>query len=632
MNCRIAVALFFTACSGFQARTAEAQATFVEKPFGILWAPDLNNGEFLSYFHELAEEFDLEGDWLEDMNAMDPEIGISKTHLRGSIFYLRKGLVPMPAIVSFRAVEDEQEFRKLIQQAKAIYSDNTLLQSTAQLSGSGDRYSLDITTKLGNGKGTMGIPSKLHFLYRDGLLYQADFEEMYDMKLPTTAELELPESKRRFNTLAEFDLGQIPKGYKDVLWNMFNISAGTSMQQYDDEDEIRYGLRRASADCIVSMVKSFVYGIDQLRFELELGDGEQAIALNVKLESQSNSDLATDLKLISGPRSRFSGLIDERTPFTFASTWHMPPAFRKLLRASAQRLQQISDGAYTDDAEAAAAVKQAIQVLDDTASDGTFDAFAKLGADPNGRMTIFGGLALNGPARLRDALLILIRDEAAAGHQFDLTTTDAGDEIFTVSLETPTGELKDFLPTEVSFGVRASALWFAVGRDGSSTMLADLMQTASDRARGGTRGYQFLLDLNISDWMQSGGEGLGALPEHALAAFERGIDQGFEKARRKLAQAGGKQKNDDGSPSERVFTNYAEKTLTKDGTFRLAVRTEESGFNAGIRIGAGVARFATVRYMILLRDVMGMKDDIGNFVDQQQKARETVPEEPVGAK
>ena len=611
-----------------QAQKPPAISPFSKKPIGIIWDTNITQTGAINYFSKIGNEHGIKLPWMinestrEQMERFNPERDVEKASAKGTMYFFRRGLIPSLERVGFRTVKDEKEFRQLMLNRKQMFGGG----SDSTLEGDGNRYQL--TLRFGprekDGEKSFSYEQTSYFRCDGDIMFDATFEELYDMDLPATAKLALRGAKSNFDSVAEFNLNEIPKGYKDIAWNMLSVQTGSMLQQRDDEENAFYKMRRTAGDLALEVIKRAIYDLEFGGYTLKLIDKGEPLEFDLKLKPRKGTELESQLKDIGRPSSRFSGVIADSSAFTMASTWKIPDQLTELIEATAGYIRQQGESEFSaGDTEQKLALAEVLSVVERTAKKQDFDAFLKVDVDREGEFVFYGAMQLSEADRLFKHLPVLM--DALPEEEFEkIVQSTQGDlQIFTLPFRNNIFEaddsIADLLPTQLNFTVARSALWFSLGKDSSPEVIEKAVANASQPDRANSE--QFLFDFNPEKWVIDSSSS-GKKPQQAIRQLEQSLDGMFGLGVRTV--------DEDGNPvdlpknSKKNTRELAGETLAVDGFGSIRMTFSREGLQLKGRIGDGLARFVIGRYLI---SISRMMESMQNQQTEAQNELKAVAEE-----
>jgi len=613
---------------------------YSEKPIGITWDTHITQQASMDYMMTIADDHDIKLPWMnneqirEQMEKFnEAQKGIEKAKAKGSIFYLKKGFIPSFVRVGFRTVIDKAEFKKLVMQRRQMYGGDN---ERVKLEGNDDRYSL--IYKWGDGEG-QGIST--FFRFTDGVMFDGNFEDVYEMELPTPSYLSLSGVREKYDVLAEFNFKEIPKGYKDIAWSMLSTQTGPLLQQFDEEEDDVYGVRRAAGDLGLNAIKPLIYDIEKADFKLELISDGQPLKFELDLAVRDNSPLSRTLDEVAKGGSRFAGLIDDDAAVTIASTWNLPDGFKDLGMAAANLMRSKIEKETSADEDARNAVRQLVKILEETSKKKKADAILKFGLDRTGEFVFYGGMRLEGTenfVQLLPKLMEHMSDFGASQEQTEngvVYSLQIPESFWAHDVGIP-GEVRNYFPGRFNFLFARSAVWFSLGREQSSTKIDDAIKASLERAVNRGNSEQLVFNFDLTEWARGDRD---SQPRQALQKvelmFDNMADYSTQQRMRSIRAANNKKKAKDREtqegaadqePGSFLFAandkarSFMEETLATDGFARLNLTTGKKAIRLNGTVGDGLARFVMTRYLTMMTRMMEVSQAQMEKIQAEQKA------------
>lgn len=633
--------------------------TFGDKPVARIWHSKITAASGFGYMQKVAEELEIKQSPFMMIPPTAGNVGGAamsslaqkEEELKGMLVYLAKGLIPIPATVNFKRVKDEKQFRQLVMVQKSIYGD------AAELIGKGTKYEV----KVDFGKMAMNVPPSLggdksddsedgekqgqtraiiafsaststgdgepmdlddlpemistmstFYRFHDGIMFDSQAPELHKMKLPKLGDLTLDREENSLDLYADIDLSQVPQAYKDVFWNTIKAKANSFLQQYDEEPDEEYAVRRSSGEFSMALTKAAILDVDRVRMKLSFAKEKEPLKLDLVVDARKNSNLARQLGAVSRGVSGFDSLRRKESPMTIASAWQMPEKFRNMAKAMFEQGQLRLVEQLSTDADALLAVDDMFKALNETVSAGAADAIVKLGGDAQSGYALYGGLRVKGADALAKNLSTVLNGlPATPENEIHVTREDDREFLsFRIDELHLPGEENEQLPAQLHFTVANSCLWFSLGGTTSfdvlKTCLADYEEGRSDRSKPAA---PFVLDLKLSDWLKSGEveakNEFSKLPMQTMQRFEEAVHRTFARQFR-FSMPGMDSKQ---SPME-FRDSYLEKAI-KDGKDELHVEVDTSPKTVRLNaeVGEGIIKFVVARIL----EVQGRAMENMNF-------------------
>ena len=586
---------------------------FSKKPLLRMWF-SLDERAAGQYMLDLMDEYGFESKFMAGQIQAQQRMAISKAELQGMMVFIAKGLIPSAVQMTFRTVEGEKEFKD------AIFNVKKQMGSVAELSGSGDHYTLDMDFSggipiFGGEEGEDGEPQMMrfpgmdqiqdnpaamanlkqtiHFRLIDNVMWQGNMPEIMDFTFPTYEQLQPRKNTQRYDVYGEVDLGEIPPFIKSVLLSTVNMTAQANLQQRDDEEQLSYDARRANGDLWLSLLQTVVNDIDKGRFSVQLARDDRPIQVRLDLQARSDSSMAKTGRLIGEVKTRFAAIVDRKAPMTVASSWGMPEQVQKVLAASMALGKRKWEAELQGNEAGLAAANRLGELLTETFEKGTADGVVQLSGDVLTGFAFVGGVQVEKPSECQAAL-----DQLLSALGQSISHSEDGDgrkylSINTGQLPIP-GDQDEQFDSSTHLCVDGGCLWFSFGGPTAEALLEDTVIYASDNRRGeAARADTFRFKFDLGEWMKGDDEtdGFSQYPRQTLLAAERQIDRGVDQLFGMLSGRGS-----EGLDNLPPRDSFIEKALKRGGDeVDLRLRVNRGGIDIDLNIGLGVANMLVAR-------------------------------------
>lgn len=475
---------------------------FASQPLIVGYARGVGPTDVMDYAGKIAKSLDEASDLLKDLEdertkeRMDSMLPKVEDPMYGFAWYMVTGLIPSFDVVSFQQVVDEEDARRLMK------GRSTQMGGNGQLEDLGDgKYRLattiswsselppnaDTSIYENNNRNTPGyeLTQKVvekdgkkfvestqvitnRYRYHDGLLYEANFEELYEMELPNVESV-------RSGVDATRDLGftawldRIPLGIRQLGWNMLNGAVGSQLQQRDDEPDAIYNMRRSSGDMGLALIQSVLFDVDSADGWANFaGANDGSLRGQLRIQARKNSSLSGRLMESSGT-SRFAPILSDSAVGTFHICVRFPEEAPAALQAVAEWLPiGAREGNGGPEMETAAATLAGL--LLQIAEHRNFELLVKVGHSEASDGVFYGGLQLGDNENLlRHAYEVMRRIPAPGIDQMLSLTEEGGIQMIRIQLPP---ESTDSLRSELGANIthiylahQNSCLWFAIGTE-----------------------------------------------------------------------------------------------------------------------------------------------------------------------
>lgn len=476
---------------------------FASQPLIVGYARGIGPTDVMDYAGKIAKSLDEASDLLKDLEdektkeRMDSMLPKVEDPMYGFAWYMVTGLIPSFDVVSFQQVVDEEDARRLMK------GRSTQMGGNGQLEELGDgKYRLsttiswssalppnadtsiyennnrtntpgyELTQKVVEKDGKKFVESSQvitnRYRYHDGLLYEANFEELYEMQLPNVESV-------RSGVDATRDLGftawldRIPLGIRQLGWNMLNGAVGSQLQQRDDEPDAIYNMRRSSGDMGLALIQSVLFDVDSADGWANFaGANDGSLRGQLRIQARKNSSLSGRSMESSGT-SRFAPILPDSAVGTFHICVRFPEEAPAALQAVAEWLPiGAREGNGGPEMETAAATLAGL--LLQIAEHRNFELLVKVGHSEASDGVFYGGLQLGDNENLlRHAYEVMRRIPAPGIDQMLSLTEEGGMQMIRIQLQP---EDTESLRTELGANIthiylahQNSCLWFAIGTE-----------------------------------------------------------------------------------------------------------------------------------------------------------------------
>jgi hypothetical protein len=536
--------LFCLLLSGTRQLSAdEAEARFSGAPVAVLRTSAGDPLRLRRHLERIAADFGIEDQvGLDSIGDTAPEQSAAIT--RGGLVYLLSGATPGAALVFFREVRDEEQFREL------VVRDAQLLD--AKVSGGGQHYVLEwdesFTVAVMDATGSQdsvesseaaepreerpelqrigvdfevsaGEPVRYEeiresfrkeFRYEAGFLFQSDAPGLMTADLPVASEL-----RQMQNSDVDVELSvhpdNVPHQLRTMLNNAWGVVAGAQMQRQDDETADSYGVRRSVGDALNTLVEGLLFDISTASGWLRTGGDTDPLRGQMRVEFRERSRLAGCFRDLGNGASVFGPIVDDGAPVTLHLSLRLPQELKAIglaLLGGARGSSQTSAASESSKAD-----EWPLQMLKATLAAGQLEFLVKCRVDEDGWPVCYGGMQIHGSqpsgSQLESVLTGTLgkATRKAFGETEMLVFSKLGS-----GTETEAGEEPEIDSLALAFADHAA--WFAVGVQGCESRLVDCL-TAIRGAEGAVQRPCLTLHIDFSS--------LGALAEKLAPGLDRSV-------------------------------------------------------------------------------------------------------------
>ncbi|MFK7821860.1 MAG: hypothetical protein AB8G99_24385 [Planctomycetaceae bacterium] len=628
----LTAALIVSVCSFTQGQETRQ---FVEKPLWIMWHTGFSEQSALAYVQRIAEETGISEDLDDRIKKEFKRERSEQRPIKGTAMFLVRGLIPSVDTIEFRELRDEAEFMEVVKQRQREFSVGNSEQKAPAITGSGNLKSVVITRRyespmyemktIKNADGTEqanyvavkdedGKPvmqvnewtQKSYFRLEKGILYEASFEELHDMELPSAETFGIGRRKRMDAFYFRADLKMVPKGIKSVAWNLVSSQANMLMQQRDEENRIPYEFRKSVSDISVELLRSAFFDIEEATGSIKFATDTKPVRASLDLKVRSNSKMAKHLRELGKGRAKLP--VDEQAVMSLRSTWAMPQAFRSMLTTAAPLLRKIADEEVNDDA-AQNGLNGIADALEGSGANGSvFETTMNLGGTAESGPVLYGAIRADQGDKLSSGLQALLQLALRQANEPNLPSVEAmeGNDRQYVKIAFPDApwpsELK---PDHAYLTGDKGAVWFAIGRESAWEILKTQMQSNKRPRRSA------LLDLKLDMTRfldDSDPAGLGELGRKFDKEFANLVGAGFSASNVELGDV-------------RLPPNHellAAVLGDGGGKLSLTIDSDKNGVIARAEVGEPLAKYLVARYMSTINRVMAQSEAYSEALQKQQ--------------
>jgi hypothetical protein len=342
---------------------------------------------------ERPEMSDFVAAWMQ--TSLQELKGWDRTRPFGMMFYLKPGLVPGIATISFVPVANLDELLQTLAGPEG---------QIRPLDADSGRYELlDVAW----GPNEVAVRQIGDYLF---LTENSDAVEL-DRQFPSPARL-VNRLSARFDASYSLLLKNLPPASKKLFMEFFKNSALAGLQQRDDEPDAAYRIRRANGESVLDFLDKLVNQGEEITLGALVDAERQAGAIELDISGTRDSGLAKFFQDMAGRRSYFTPVLDEAAAFTMSASWQLDPKQRKVfteLFTLAPELIDEENRKSGGTGGALTAFQPLFRAFLTTAEDGHLDMFMQLtGAEPlDYRM--LGGLRVLGGSSFPDAVTTALR-------------------------------------------------------------------------------------------------------------------------------------------------------------------------------------------------------------------------------
>ena len=604
----------------------QLEGKIATQPVAVGYVRDVNQRRSLEYVRNLSERLDFAQEMMQQINADQLEEMESSVEqaLSGTTWYMVQGLLPSFKNVSFTRVTNGTEASSMLKARAKLFGSNSKLENgpedcfklmtsnswtqpipkgqdpqqflesrTQGVSNVNMSYALDEE----NGKPVLRQTwSRTEYMrYANEMLYQSDFEELWEMTLPTPETLtQQVREENDMGVTAWFD--RIPMGIRQLGWNMLNSTASTQLQQRDEEDPADANLRKFSGEFGLEAVRAILFDVDEasgwLRFATE---DEQSVRGDLLFQARRNSQLTQQLSELSAASSRFAAVLNDEAAASVHVCVQLPESADPVLNSAADWIVSQIARSTENDSVMIAAAEQIASTLRGMLNHRVVEAIWKAGwSEPSGGV-IYGGIRVDDNPQLLTALYDMVTHApqvpAAVADAVSLSEED-GLPVMTVELPS---DLVNAIEKSSSMKIthlylthQNECLWFVAGGRNAVQMLQQCVERSLQSGLA-ARTSLFSLHVDVQRWLDYPQDDESRIP--ALLLWLDAHDPSFPYSPISMA-FGARSQNRKPTPLlQRVLDLGGEQDV------HFAVTTDSDGVRLRLKIGEPIAHYYVARMM-----------------------------------
>lgn len=351
---------------------------------------------------ERPELSDVVSSWME--TTLQELKGWDRTRPFGMMFYLKPGLVPGIATISFLPASNVPELLQTLAGAEG---------QIREVSGEPGRYEL---LGVAWGPDDIAVRQIGDYLF---ITENSDAVEL-DRNFPTPERL-VGRLSARYDASYSLLLKNIPPATKTLFMEFFKNSALAGLQQRDDEPDAAYRIRRANGESVIDFLDKIVNQGEDVTFGGFADPERQTAMLELEVNGTRDSGLAKFFQDMAGRRSYFAPVVDEAATLTLSASWQLDKKQRKVfteLFTLAPEMIDAENRKSGGSGGALTAFQPLFRALLTTAEDGHLDMFAQLSGTEPLDYRLMGGFRVLGGSSFPEAVttaLQFLKDFKSAG-------------------------------------------------------------------------------------------------------------------------------------------------------------------------------------------------------------------------
>lgn len=480
----------------------------IEYPLQVIHAAGVDRlqekADALFFAGNRPEMSDVMQNWID--NTLRGMKGLDRTRPFGMMIYIKPGLVPGIAAITYLPVTDTDDLLQWLAGESG---------TVRKVSEESQRYEIQET-----GWGPNLVARQIgDYMFMSS---EEDASEL-NRRFPNPERL-VSKLSSRYDIAYSLLIKNVPPATKTLFLEFFKNQALAGLQQRDGEPDAAYRVRRASGESLIDLFDMLVKQGEELTvggfadLQTETAFGE------LEINGTKDSGLARFFQDLAGRRSYFEAAADSAATFSLNVSMQLDEKRRRPF----VELFSVAPGFVADglknagkSEESAEPTEGFFESLRNTAEDGHLDLLVQLSGETLGDYTIVGGLRVLGvgdfPKQVHDLLKFgrdVVADSGRSGpvalaDSLELnSTTLAGHFVHRLPVPAPRDTMGKLLLGEAPnlyLCATPQALWFAIG---SETAARDQLQkslevVANPPAASGPRplGAPLQFTTHASQWV-----------------------------------------------------------------------------------------------------------------------------------
>lgn len=494
-----------------------------DQPIVVGYARNIGPVRAIGYMKGLTQRLEIGKSMRESMENEEQMERVTSTAgkvdepLYGFAGYMVQSLIPSYETLSFQQVADEDDARRVANARKAQWGDQGSFQdlgngcfkveyrseSTYPLPPGADEKQYTSSPQQPRGYEFTqqviekdGVKMVQHrqvitnlFRYHDTILYEAGFEDLFTMELPTAEGIR---SAIDGSTDVGFKayLDRIPLGMRQLGWSMLSAAAGSQLQQRDDESETSYNMRRSSGDIALALVQSVIFDVDSSDGWARFANAEDgSVRGQLRVRARNNSQLGGRLLEAAGT-SRFAPILSDDAAATFHVCVKLPEDAPTALLATATWLNKTMGDEFRADPQMVAGAEMLAGVLTGISEHRNLELLMKAGWTKASDGVFYGGLQLNeNPELLKNVHYVLTHlpngDEAIE----KMMTLEDRQGLQVIVFRFPDDAVEEMRQaiganiTHMYLAHQNSCLWYAAGTENAVEIIRQSVERCTQNTR-----------------------------------------------------------------------------------------------------------------------------------------------------
>ena len=625
-----------------------------DQPIVVGYARNVGPARAMEYMKGLTERLEIGKSIREGIQNQEEQERIKSTTgnveepLYGFAGYMVQSLIPSYETLSFQQVADEDDARRIANARKAQWGEQGSLEdlgngcfkvqyrseSTYELPPGADEkqytnnnpqqprgyeFSQQIVEK-------DGVKMVQHrqvitnlFRYHDTILYEAEFEDLFTMELPTAEGIR---SAIDGSTDVGFKayLDRIPLGMRQLGWSMLSAAAGSQLQQRDDESDTAYNMRRSSGDLVLALIQSVMFDVDSADGWARFANAEDgSLRGQLRVRARNNSQLGGRLLEAAGS-SRFAPILSDDAAATFHLCVKLPEDAPNALLATAKWFTETMGKEFSADPQMVAAGEMMAGVLTGISEHRNLELLMKAGWTKASDGVLYGGLQLNeNPELLKNVHYVLLHLPNANEAIEKMMTLEDRQGLQVIVFRFPEDVVEGMRQaiganiTHLYLAHQNSCLWYAAGTENA----VEIIRQSVERCTQNTRAARTPLisgQLDLERWL-----GYPQDDPAKITSMISWLDEnaGWFPLTPMMMLIGGERRKPS-SLMHRVFE------LGGDQKANFSLEADESGLLLQVSLGEAIANYM-VAGMIDAQEAM-MEEQQKNAQEMQRKQTEALKE------
>ena len=495
-----------------------------DQPIVVGYARNVGPTRAIAYMKGLTERLEIGKSMRESLENEEQQERVTGTMgkvdepLYGFAGYMVQSLIPSYETLSFQQVADEDDARRIANARKAQWgeqgsfedlgngcfkveyrsessyplppgSDEKQYTNNNPQQPRGYEFSQQVVEKDGVKMVQQQQVITNLFRYHDTILYEAGFEELFTMELPTAAGIR---SAIDGSTDVGFKayLDQIPLGMRQFGWSMLSAAAGSQLQQRDDESDTAYNMRRSSGDIALALIQSVIFDVDSADGSARFANAEDgSLRGQLRVRARNNSQLGGRLLEAAGS-SRFAPILSDDAAATFHLCVKLPEDAPTALLASATWLNQTMGKEFSADPQMVAAGEILAGVLTGISEHRNLELLVKAGWTKASDGVLYGGLQLNeNPELLKNVHYVLMHLPNADEAIEKMMTLEDRQGLQVIVFRVPDAVVEDMRQaiganiTHLYLAHQNSCLWYAAGTENAVEIIRQSVERCAQNTR-----------------------------------------------------------------------------------------------------------------------------------------------------